>query len=47
MVQSMRNTDNRSVFQATIVFHIKLRGENPNRIIASFLKLSHEQLVSE
>lgn len=47
MLTSMRNNQNRTVTQALIVFMMKLRTGNSNKMIAAILQLKSEQLVSE
>lgn len=47
MFITLRDTDNRTITQALIVFLIKLRTGNSNRLIAFMLQLKNEQLVSE
>ncbi|XP_057340564.1 uncharacterized protein LOC130677729 [Microplitis mediator] len=44
---SMRNTDARSVTQAIIVFLIKLRTGDSNKLISTILDINEEQLVSK
>jgi len=46
MMISMRNSENRNVTQALVVFLFKLRSGNSNKLIASILQLEYEQQVS-
>ncbi|XP_058799092.1 uncharacterized protein LOC131668719 [Phymastichus coffea] len=47
MMVSLRNTDNRTVTQAVVVFLFRLRTGNSNEIICSVLGLDRHQQVSE
>ena len=47
MMTSMRERQTRTVTQALVVFLLKLRTGNSNKMIASILQLEQEQLVSE
>ena len=47
MMTSIRNTANRSVTQALVVFLFKFRTGNSNKLIASILQLEHKSQVSE
>lgn len=46
MFKSMRDTDNRSILQALVVFLFRLRTGNSNNLIASILGLERPQMVS-
>lgn len=47
MISSMRNSSNRTIIQALVVFLFKLRSGNSNNMIASILGIKYEQLVSD
>lgn len=47
MLTSMRNRQTRTVTQALIVFLLKLRTGNSNKLLASILQIEHEQFISE
>lgn len=47
MFRSMKNTDNRTIMQALMVFLFEMRTGNSNKLIAAVLQLEREQLVSE
>jgi len=47
MMVSLRNSKSRSVIQALVVFLLKLRTGNSNKMIASILQLENEQSVSD
>lgn len=47
MMVSLRNTQSRTVIQCLVVFLLKLRTGNSNKIIASILQLENEQTISE
>ncbi|GAB1860851.1 THAP domain-containing protein 9 [Camponotus japonicus] len=47
MLTSMRNRQTRTVTQALVVFLLKLRTGNSNKILASVLQIEYEQLISE
>ena len=45
MLTSVRNNQTRNVTQALVVFLLKLRSGNSNKMIAEILELEREQLV--
>jgi hypothetical protein len=47
MMISLRNSKSRSIIQALVVFLLKLRTGNSNKMIASILQLENEQSVSD
>lgn len=47
MLSSMRNSDSRDITQALVVFLLKLRSGNSNKMIASILGIEYSQRISD